>query len=57
LPPHLLSITYDPAREIAGPGWPRTAVIDEQTLVTVFFALDAGRPMALFHPLAALKSE
>jgi len=35
---------YNPGRAIAGRGWPRTVQIDERTLGTVFYDLDAEQP-------------
>jgi hypothetical protein len=50
---------YDPGRRIPGRGWPRTVLIDKETLGTLFFDLDAeqpGGPGVFFirTPLAAL---
>jgi hypothetical protein len=50
---------YDPGRKIPGRGWPRTQLIDKDTLGTLFFDLDAeqkGGPGLFFirTPLAAL---
>jgi hypothetical protein len=35
---------YDPGRVIPGRGWPRTVRVDEKTLGTLFFDLDAAQP-------------
>lgn len=53
---------YDPGRLIAGRGWPRTRLIDKDTLGTLFYDLDPqqpGGPGVFFvrTPLAALASE
>jgi hypothetical protein len=53
---------YDPGRRIAGRGWPRTLLIDRETLGTLFFDLDPqlpGGPGLFFlrTPLQALSPE
>lgn len=53
---------YDPQRRILGRGWPRTVLLDKETLGTVFFDLDpqqAGGPGLFFvrTPLAAFTTE
>lgn len=35
---------YNPGRRIAGRGWPRTVELDERTLGTLFYDLDARQP-------------
>lgn len=35
---------YNPGRRIAGRGWPRTVPIDDETLGTLFYDLDAAQP-------------
>ncbi len=35
---------YNPGRRIAGRGWPRTVQLDDQTLGTLFYDLDANQP-------------
>ncbi|MBI3860630.1 MAG: hypothetical protein HY290_01900 [Planctomycetia bacterium] len=35
---------YNPGRRIAGRGWPRTVQLDDQTLGTLFYDLDAAQP-------------
>jgi hypothetical protein len=56
---HALLI-YNPGRPILGRGWPRSVQIDEATLGTLFFDLDAGQPggpglFFLRTPLTALR--
>ncbi len=53
---------YDPKRRIPGRGWPRTVVVDANTLGTLFFDLDpdqAGGPGLFFvrSPLALLAAK
>lgn len=53
---------YDPGRRILGRGWPRTRLIDNDTLGTLFFDLDPNQPRGpglffLRTPLAALVTE
>ena len=52
---------YNPGRRIAGRGWPRTVQLDDATLGTLFYDLDAkqpGGPGVFFvrTPLAALNA-
>ncbi len=35
---------YDPGRRISGRGWPRTVIVDKDTLGTLFYDLDAQQP-------------
>ena len=35
---------YNPGRRIVGRGWPRTVQIDNETLGTIFYDLDAEQP-------------
>lgn len=53
---------YDPGRQIPGRGWPRTVLVDKETLGTLFFDLDPdqpGGPGVYFvrTPLAALAAK
>ena len=38
------TIIYNPGRRIGGRGWPRTVQIDDSTLGTLFYDLDADQP-------------
>lgn len=41
--PHAVTI-YNPGRRISGRGWPRTVQLDDKTLGTLFYDLDATQP-------------